>query len=50
MIIKKILDLRQQRELENLKAENEELRVQLQEQSDALTELAELIEGGEKDG
>lgn len=50
MIIKKILDLRQQREFENLKAENEELRVQLQEQSDALAELAELIEGGEEDG
>lgn len=41
---------KESRLIEQLLAENEELKAQLAEQSDALCELAELIEGGEEDG
>ena len=37
-------------EMDNLKAENAQLKEIVQEQADALIELAELIEGGQENG
>lgn len=41
---------KEEKRVEQLEAENAELREQIREQSDALTELAEIIEEATKDG